>query len=168
MAVVDGLASIAVWQWTNVTTGDLTAWSRVLLEKLTGSHLVKKFPAFYGTGRFITAFTSARHLSLSWARSIQNVPFPLLRSYQRINPGPRHMYPFRNKASFYGDELLAPRPTPELEYHPLLAVLDCLFNIFPATVYIGGRSSIRNLRKRHTVVTRTDATGNQWIMSVAE
>jgi len=26
----------------------LTAWSRVLFEKLTGSQLVKKFPAFYG------------------------------------------------------------------------------------------------------------------------
>jgi hypothetical protein len=25
----------------------LTSWSRVLLEKLTGSKLVKKFPAFY-------------------------------------------------------------------------------------------------------------------------
>ena len=43
----------------------LTSWSRVLLEKLTGSQLVKKFPAFYGTRRFITASTSARHLSLS-------------------------------------------------------------------------------------------------------
>ena len=43
-------------------------WSRVLLEKLTDSQLVKKFPAFYGTRRFITAFTSARHLSLFWAR----------------------------------------------------------------------------------------------------
>jgi len=42
-----------------------TAWSRVILEKLTGSKLVKKFPSFYGTRRFITAFTSARHLSLS-------------------------------------------------------------------------------------------------------
>jgi hypothetical protein len=40
-------------------------------EKLTGPHLVKKFPAFYGIPRFITAFTSALHLSLSWARSIQ-------------------------------------------------------------------------------------------------
>jgi hypothetical protein len=27
----------------------LTPWSRVLLERLTGSQLVKKFPAFYGT-----------------------------------------------------------------------------------------------------------------------
>ena len=42
----------------------LTPWSRVLLEKLTGFQLVKKFPAFYGTRKFITAFTSARHLSL--------------------------------------------------------------------------------------------------------
>ena len=52
----------------------LTAWSRVLLEKLTGSQLAKKFPAFYGTRMFITAFTSTRHLSLFWARSSQSMP----------------------------------------------------------------------------------------------
>ena len=52
----------------------LTLRSRVLPEKLTGSQLVKKFPAFYGTRRFITAFTSARHLSLSLATSIQSMP----------------------------------------------------------------------------------------------
>jgi hypothetical protein len=51
-----------------------TSWSTVLLEMLTGSQLVKKFPAFYGTWRFITTFTSARHLFLSWARSIQSMP----------------------------------------------------------------------------------------------
>ena len=33
--------------------------------------LIKKFPAFYGTRKFITILTSARHLSLSWANSIQ-------------------------------------------------------------------------------------------------
>ena len=32
----------------------------VRLEKLTGSQLVKKFPSFYGSRRFIAAFTSAR------------------------------------------------------------------------------------------------------------
>ena len=42
----------------------LTPWSRILLEKLTSSQLVKKCSAFYGTRNFITAFTSARHLSL--------------------------------------------------------------------------------------------------------
>jgi len=41
----------------------LTPWSRVILEKLTGFQLLKKFPTFYGTWRFITAFTSAHHLS---------------------------------------------------------------------------------------------------------
>ena len=48
------------------TAGTLifTPWSRVLLEKLAGLKLVKKFSAFYGTRRFITAFASARHLSL--------------------------------------------------------------------------------------------------------
>jgi len=43
----------------------LTPWSRVLLEQLTGSRLLNKFSAFYGTRSFITAFTCARHLSLS-------------------------------------------------------------------------------------------------------
>ena len=55
----------------------LTPWRRVLLEKLTGSQLVKKFPAFHGARRFITALTSVRHLSLSWARPIQSIyPHP--------------------------------------------------------------------------------------------
>ena len=40
-----------------------TPWCRVLLEQLTGLQLVKKFPAFHGTRRFITALTSVRHLS---------------------------------------------------------------------------------------------------------
>ena len=55
----------------------LTPWCRFLLEKLTGLQLVKKFPSFHGTRRFITALTSVRHLSLSWASSIQSIyPHP--------------------------------------------------------------------------------------------
>ena len=55
----------------------LTPWCRVLLEKLTGLQLVKVFPAFHGTWRFITALTSVRHLSLSWASPIQSIyPHP--------------------------------------------------------------------------------------------
>ena len=49
----------------------------VLLEKLTGLQLAKKFPAFHGTRRFITALTSVRQLSLSWASPIQSIyPHP--------------------------------------------------------------------------------------------
>ena len=51
-----------------------TPWSRILLEKLTVPQLVKKFPAFYATRRFIIAFTTARQLSLPWARWIQSRP----------------------------------------------------------------------------------------------
>ena len=51
----------------------LTPWCRVLLEQLTGLQLVKKFPAFHRTRRFITALTSVRQLSLSWASSIQSI-----------------------------------------------------------------------------------------------
>ena len=51
-----------------------TTWSRVLLEKLTGFQLVRKVPAMYTTWRFITAFTIAHHLSLSWASSIKSIP----------------------------------------------------------------------------------------------
>ena len=50
---------------TYLLTYLLTPWSRVLLEKLASLQLVKKLPAFYGTRRFLTALTSARHLSLS-------------------------------------------------------------------------------------------------------
>ena len=53
-----------------------TTWTSILPAKLTGFQLPKKFPAFYGTRRFITAVTSARHLSLSWARSISLCPPP--------------------------------------------------------------------------------------------
>jgi hypothetical protein len=54
----------------------LTPWSRVLPEKLKRPKLLKKFPACYGTRKFITAFTRSRHLSLSWARLIQSMPPP--------------------------------------------------------------------------------------------
>jgi hypothetical protein len=32
----------------------------------------------------------------------------------------------------YGEEFLAPHQTPKLEYHPLSAVRDCIFNLFAA------------------------------------
>jgi len=55
---------------------------------------------------------------------------------------------FPNKIRFHREELLAPRPIPKLEYHPLSALRDCLFNIFPTTIHIVGRSSIPNRRTR--------------------
>jgi len=67
----------------------------------------------------------------------------------------------RNMIRFYGEELLAPHPTPKLEDHTLLVVRDSLFYIFAATLHIGGRFSIRNLRTRHAVVRETHLSRTQ-------
>jgi len=45
--------------------------------------LVNKFPAFHGTRRFITALTSVRQLSLSWASPIQSI-YPHHTSWRSI------------------------------------------------------------------------------------
>ena len=81
------------------------------------------------------------------------VPFTLLRSYQRISPGPKHIYTFCNKTIFYDEELLAPCPTPKLVDHPLLSVCNCLFNIFTATLHTGDHSSICSQWLHHAMVT---------------
>jgi hypothetical protein len=47
------------------------------------SQLTKKFPAFYGNRRFYIVLTSARHLSLSWAKYIQS-PRPPPTSWESI------------------------------------------------------------------------------------
>jgi hypothetical protein len=66
----------AILTQTRLNPCDLltTPCSRVLLEKLTGLQLFNKFLAFYGTRRFITAFTSAHYLSLYSASWIQSIP----------------------------------------------------------------------------------------------
>jgi hypothetical protein len=62
-------------------------WSWALLEKLSVLQLLKNFPPFYGTRRFITVFTRALHWSLSWAKSIQSIP-----SHLRLGL-PRGLFP---------------------------------------------------------------------------
>jgi len=42
---------------------EITQWNLVLLEKLTVTQLVKKFPAFYGAQKLISVFTRARSSS---------------------------------------------------------------------------------------------------------
>ena len=72
--------------WSNfkyLLTYLLTPCCRVLLEKLAGLQLVKKFSSFHGTRRFITALTNVRHPSLSGASPIQSI-FPHPTSWRSI------------------------------------------------------------------------------------
>ena len=89
----------------HVVTYLLSPWNRVLLENLSGFLLVKKFPAFYGTRKFITAFTRACHLSLS----------------QSISPDPRPTVSiFRNDA-FLRWSIVRTSPNPQAGEPPLVS-----------------------------------------------
>jgi hypothetical protein len=93
----------------------ITPWCRVLLEKLTGLQLVKKFPSFHGTRRFITALTSVRHMSLSWTSPIQSIyPHPtswrsvlILSTHLRLGL-PSGLFP----SGFYTKTLYTPLSSP--------------------------------------------------------
>ena len=66
----------------------LTSRSRVLLEKLTGSRLVKKFPAFYRTWRFVTAFTLQPVAILNQHDPVRTSTFHFLKIHLNIIPHP--------------------------------------------------------------------------------
>ena len=111
----------------------LTPWCIVLLEKLTGLQLVKKFPAFHGTRRFITALTSVRHLSLSWASPIQSIyPQPtswrsilILSTHLRLGlPSGLFTSGFPSKA------LYTPSPHPYTPYGKVLSNKKCVVCFF--------------------------------------
>ena len=106
------------WNWvflTYIHTYLLTPCNRVLLQKLSHFQLVKKFAAFYWTRKFITAVTSARHLSLSWAISNQSItthPTPwrsvlILPSHLRLGL-PSDLFP----SGFPIKTLYTPLPSP--------------------------------------------------------
>jgi hypothetical protein len=50
-----------------------SSWTWAILEEPAFLQLLKNFPEFYGTLRFITVSTRALHWSLSWTRSIQSI-----------------------------------------------------------------------------------------------
>jgi hypothetical protein len=73
---------------------------------------------------------------------------------KKIRPGPKLVDPFRNEFVFYGEGLLAPRPTTKLMDHLLSFVRGCLFNIFAANLQLEAVSSLRYPRTRHALVKR--------------
>ena len=71
---VDSVVTMANILISCLLTNLLIPWNSALLKELTVSQPVKIFPKFYGTRRFINAFTRARPLPLFWATSIQYMP----------------------------------------------------------------------------------------------
>ena len=57
---------------------------------------------------------------------------------------------FCNIVSFYCEDLLAPRPSSKLEDQLFSVVRDCLFNIFAATLHIGGGGRAMLQLQEHT------------------
>ena len=135
----------------------LTPWCRVLLDKLTGLQLVKKFPAFHGTRRFITALTSVRHLALSWASPIQSIyPHPtswrsilVLSTHLRLGL-PCGFFPsgFPSLTLYFPkntDNVLSSRAAVSFRRRTLLRGVA---NILHGLVYFSGLLSILNLLLR--------------------
>jgi hypothetical protein len=120
----------------------LRSWA--LLEKLPIVQLLKNFPAFYGTRRFISMFTRALHWSLSWARSLQSItshPISLrsilILSTHQLLGLPSVLFPFGFPPISYMHSSSPPHscymPCPS---HPLVTILaldianwDLLMNI---------------------------------------
>ena len=133
----------------------LTPWCRVLLEKLTGLQLVKKFPAFHRTLKFITTLTSVRHLSLSWASPIQSIyPHPtswrsiLVLSTHLCLGLPSGLFP----SGFPTKTLYTPLSSPVRATCPAhLILLDFITRTIRGEEYKSFSSSLRNLL--HSPVT---------------
>ena len=167
--------------YSSSSTGLLTPWCRVLLEKLTSLQLVKKFPAYYGTRRFVTALTSVRHLSLSWAIPIQSIyphptswrsililsthlglglPSGLLRSgfptKTLYTPSPHRYAPHAQPISFFS--ILSPaqywvRSTDHLAHrYAISSIPPLLIYMF---ILVKGKNG-RRLGKFRTVMQRTE------------
>ena len=113
--------NLLTYLFTYLLTYLLTPWKRVLLEKLNGSAASQEIPRIFGTRRFLTVPTSARHLSLSWANSIRSPQPPptswrsilILSSHLRLGL-PNGLFPLR----FPHQNLVHISPLPHTRYMP--------------------------------------------------
>ena len=144
------------------STPILTPHSTVLLEKLTGSQLVKKFPAFYGTRRFITPFAPPVPI-LSQIHTVHTLTSHVLKIHLNINlpstPGspqwslsPRFPHQDPVYASPIPHRYYMPRPSHSCPYyHPnniwyyrLLSSSLCSFLHSPVTSSLLGKNILHS------------------------
>jgi len=116
---------------------------------------VKKFPAFYGTRSFVTAFTGARRLSLFWARSIQSTPshptfwisILILPSHLRLDM-PRDLFPSSFSTTILCTYLLSPMR------------VTCLAHLI--LLYLITRIIFSNTLNRRCSLTVSDQISHPW------
>ena len=97
--------------------------SQINLVHATTSHLLKThliiiLPSTPGSSKWPTSLRFPHQNPVYTSLLPHTVPFPLLRSYQSVSPGLRPFWLFSNMVCFYGEDLLAPRPTPKWRTTP--------------------------------------------------
>ena len=135
----------------------LTQLCRVLLEKLTGLQLVKKLPEFHGTRKFITALTSARHLSILGQPNPVHKP-----TSHHLEIHPNIIRPSTPRSPQWSPSLRFPHQNP---IHPLFSPIrdTCpahliLFDFITRTIY-----SVNYYLRKFTGKRATSSVGNSFL-----
>jgi hypothetical protein len=115
----------------------LTLWA--VLEQQMSPQLVKKSPTFYGTCTFITAFTTACHLALSWAQQISCPILVVEREFSVV----------RNVRTGPGDHLI---PNPQTEGPPFVSCPQLLIQDIRS--YPPYRDTVSSIRKQTSTTSR--------------
>ena len=128
------LSAFAIVRWLCSITYLLTPWSRVLLEKLTGSAASQDIPDILWNLKVHYHTQSARHLSPSWANSIQSPQPPptswrsiLILSSHLCLGLPSGLFP----SGFPTKTLYTPLPSPYMPHAPPIL----FFSILPPTQF---------------------------------
>ena len=130
----------------------ITSWC-IVLEQPTGLQIIKKFPAFHGTRMFITALTSVRHLSLSWASPFQSI-YPHPTSWRSILILSNHLRLGLPSGLFPSSFPSSPHP-----YAPYAQPISFFSFLSPAQYWV---RSTNHLAPRYAISSNFRALLHQW------
>jgi hypothetical protein len=161
---------------TYLLTYLLTSWCRILFEKLIVTQLVKKYPAFLRNPKIhyrvhtrppldpiLSQLNPVRPidpcLPKIYLRTNSHVLFPLLRSCQRISPGPWGFETFRNNKKIFTVRGCFPHAQPPSWRITPYRLSATAYSVHSQLSSVPGRlPSIHNLRTHHAMVTRPPLT----------
>jgi hypothetical protein len=133
-----------VWTWWRQSFPSVkecstnTPWRWSLLERRSVVQPLGSFPVFYGNRRFVTAFTRALHLYLSWAKPIQSTPpSPIsIRSILMLSTHPRPRFTnMQYKIRLTILHLLQRTEVSDMKMDPMY--MPRMFSNLPITYFLG-------------------------------